>query len=123
MATPTPSEKLWKVAPTRCLPNQSILTCFATKSTAGWQAPRDRQLPCDVRLGSKCEILSPSKCFPVCPRTRTWLDAVGTSHLCHLRTLALQPPCRPDAGNGGGGPGGDNGRSSPSDDYCITEDH
>src|SRR5260370_31529328 len=56
MATPTPSEKLWKVAPTRCLPNQSILTCFATKSTAGWQAPRDRQLPCDVRSGSIASV-------------------------------------------------------------------
>src|SRR6266851_6226956 len=70
MATPTPSEKLWKVAPTRCLPNQSILTCFATKSTAGWQAPRDRQLPCDVRLGSKPEVSALPRNFRFTPQSR-----------------------------------------------------
>src|SRR2546430_14907864 len=47
MATLTPSEKHWQVAPTRCLPSPSILTRFATESTAGWQAPRNRQLPFD----------------------------------------------------------------------------
>src|SRR5450631_281562 len=34
-----------------------------------------------VRVGSKCEILSPSRCLPLCLRTRTLLDAVSTSHL------------------------------------------
>ena len=29
--------------------------------------------------GSKCEILIPSRCLPLCLRTRTLLDAVGTS--------------------------------------------
>src|SRR5258705_12396487 len=47
MATLTPSEKHWQVAPTRCLPSPSILTGFATESTAGCQAPRNRQLPFD----------------------------------------------------------------------------
>src|SRR6266403_3474222 len=47
MATLTPSEKHWQVAPTRCLPSPSILTRFATESTAGCQAPRNRQLPFD----------------------------------------------------------------------------
>jgi hypothetical protein len=36
-------------------------------------------------IGSKCEILIPSRCLPLCLRTRTLLDAVGTSHLCHRK--------------------------------------
>src|SRR5260370_170258 len=47
MATLTPSEKHWQVAPTLCLPSPSILTRFATESIAGCQAPRNRQLPFD----------------------------------------------------------------------------
>src|ERR1700730_680189 len=35
-----------------------------------------------VRCGSKCEILIASKCFPLCLQTQTYVDAVGTSHLC-----------------------------------------
>src|SRR5882757_5546588 len=36
--------------------------------------------------GSNSEELSTSICFPLCPRTRTLLDAGGTSHLCHEQT-------------------------------------
>jgi hypothetical protein len=43
----------------------------------------------NVRVGSKCEMLSPSRCLPLCLRTRTSLDAVGTSHLCQKATLRL----------------------------------
>ena len=35
---------------------------------------------------SKCEILAPSKCRPLRLRTRTLRYAVGTSHLCQLRS-------------------------------------
>src|SRR6267142_4154011 len=31
-----------------------------------------------------------STCFPLCPRTRTLPDTVGTSHLCHKPTNAPQ---------------------------------
>jgi hypothetical protein len=44
----------------------------------------------DFAFGSKCEILIPSGCLPLGPRTRTLLDAVGTSHLCQKRTHASQ---------------------------------
>src|SRR5882762_6958797 len=64
MATLTPSEKHWQVAPTRCLPSPSILTRFATESTAGCQAPRNRQLSIrSVPLGSKSEVAT--GCFDV----------------------------------------------------------
>ena len=39
----------------------------------------------DFRFGSNSEELSTSICFPLCPRTRTLLDAGGTSHLCQKR--------------------------------------
>src|ERR1017187_9258204 len=35
---------------------------------------------CDVGVGSKCEILALSRCFPLCLQIQTLLDAVGTSH-------------------------------------------
>jgi hypothetical protein len=40
-----------------------------------------------AKSGSKCEILTPSGCRPLRLRTRTLLDAVGTSHRlrCHKR--------------------------------------
>ena len=40
-----------------------------------------------VRNGSKCEILRTSRCFPLRLRTRTLLDAIGTSHLCQKQKL------------------------------------
>src|ERR1700722_10844519 len=45
----------------------------------------------DVRSGAKCEILIPSGCLPLCLRTRTLLDAVGTSHLCQHRESPQHP--------------------------------
>src|SRR5258708_29385547 len=92
MATPTPSEKLWKVAPTRYLPSQSILTCFATKSTAGWQAPRDRQLPCDVRLGSKLRSSDAFTKSPFDPRI-TDIDRLHRERL-PLQDCAQAPSAR-----------------------------
>src|SRR5260370_15125808 len=43
--------------------------------------------PGALRSGSECEILYASRCFPLRLQTQTFLDAVGTSHLCHFRTL------------------------------------
>jgi hypothetical protein len=44
----------------------------------------------NVRLGSKCEILRASRCFPVRLQTRTLLGAIGTSRSYHNRTHATQ---------------------------------
>src|SRR5258706_11988015 len=88
MATPTPSEKRWRVAPTRCLPSPSILTRFATESTAGWQAPHNRQLPFDRLMfpGVISAVLTTRRQLPV------YLDEpVGMSQRCHQRT-AVAPP-------------------------------
>src|SRR6266404_2034011 len=41
-------------------------------------------------LGSNREELSPSICFPLCPQTRTLLDAFGMSQRCQQRTHAVQ---------------------------------
>jgi hypothetical protein len=45
----------------------------------------------DVSVGSKCEELTMSTCFPLCRRTRTLPDAVGTSHLCQRRKSRSRP--------------------------------
>jgi len=48
----------------------------------------------EVRSGSNSEELSTSIYFPLCPRTRTLLDAGGTSHLCQqqkCRSVCWQP--------------------------------
>src|SRR3984885_9761223 len=37
--------------------------------------------------GSKCEILVPNRCLPLCLQIRTQLDAVGTLCLCEKRPL------------------------------------
>lgn len=48
-----------------------------------------RKEACQVREGSKCEILAAGKSLPLCPQTQTLLDAVGTVP-CRLRqTLQL----------------------------------
>src|SRR5712671_450920 len=39
-----------------------------------------------ARSGSECEILYASRCFPLRLQTQTFLDAVGTSHLCQEPT-------------------------------------
>src|SRR5882672_8187650 len=43
----------------------------------------------DHTSGSQSEELTMSTCFPLCPRTRTLPDAVGTSHLCHVWTAPV----------------------------------
>src|ERR1700730_6311285 len=48
-------------------------------------------LPCvQFSFGSNTEKLNTSICFPLCPRTRTFLDAVGISQTCQFRTHAPQ---------------------------------
>ena len=37
-------------------------------------------------LSAKIEVLSPSRCLPLGLRTRTLLDAVGTSRLCQKKS-------------------------------------
>jgi hypothetical protein len=39
----------------------------------------------EISSGSNCEELAASICLPLCPRTQTLLNAVGTSHLCQER--------------------------------------
>jgi len=51
----------------------------------------------EVRCGSKSEILIPNRYLPLCPRTRTLLDAVGTSHLCQFPTFSLYFLDRPQS--------------------------
>jgi hypothetical protein len=48
-----------------------------------WSKPQFTRL--DVAIGSICEILRASRCFPVRLQTQTLLDAIGTSHLCQIR--------------------------------------
>jgi len=38
-------------------------------------------------IGSECEILYASRCFPLRLQTQTFLDAVGTSHLCQQQSF------------------------------------
>src|SRR6267142_4144921 len=52
----------------------------------GASALRGQNPLLNVSVGSNSEELSTSICFPLCPRTRTLLDAGGTSHLCHEQT-------------------------------------
>jgi hypothetical protein len=44
----------------------------------------------DVAYGSNSEILARSRCFPLCPRERTWSDHDGSSVSCHFRNNASQ---------------------------------
>jgi hypothetical protein len=39
---------------------------------------------CSSPVWANCEELSTSICFPLCPRTRTLLDAVGVSQRCYM---------------------------------------
>jgi hypothetical protein len=72
--------------------------------------PRFRSLR-NVRFGSNCEKLAASICLPLSPRTRTLLDAAGTSqkkkgHLrCHKRPKSREetPKEGSDSGMGLGG--------------------
>jgi hypothetical protein len=41
----------------------------------------------DVSSGFKVEELRTSICHPLCPQTRTLLEAAGTSHLCQQLTF------------------------------------
>src|SRR6266851_7251275 len=54
---------------------------------------RSTKTSCNARpdhtSGSECEILYASRCFPLRLQTQTFLDAVGTSHLCQKPTLAI----------------------------------
>src|ERR1700687_2655288 len=63
-------------------------------SLVGFVAGRTLTLLND-RLGSKSEELTMSTCLPLCPRTRTLPDAVGTSDLCHKRSFILACLARP----------------------------
>src|SRR6202035_5556592 len=44
----------------------------------------------DVGDGSKCEILIPSRCFPLLPRKRTQVGHRAMTVKCHFPTRALQ---------------------------------
>src|SRR6266851_8586373 len=91
MAMLTPSEKHWQVVPTRCLPSPSILTRFATESTAGWQAPRNRQQPFDRLMspwGLKAEVLARQLHVCFAPYERTSLKTVAMSASCQEQTWA-----------------------------------
>src|ERR1700686_2107136 len=91
MATLIPSEKHWQVAPTRCLPSPSILTRFATESTAGWQAPRNRQLPFDRLMspwGQKNAVLTVGRTLPVFPNKQTFSVSIGMSQRCPKAEVA-----------------------------------
>src|SRR5260370_10842426 len=84
MATPTPSETLWSVAPTHCLPSESILTRFATASTADWQAPDSGTSTDSSRcpLGSKTEVESPNSKFRFSPNSRHCPNGLGPHFRC-----------------------------------------
>jgi len=53
-------------------------------------AQPSKSVHCNVGWGSEYEILYASRCFPLRLQTQTFLDAVGTSHLCHNLTLMRQ---------------------------------
>src|SRR5258708_9767971 len=59
---------------------------------------RSTKTSCNARpdhtSGSECEILYASRCFPLRLQTQTFLDAVGTSHLCQQRSYRYPPAIR-----------------------------
>src|SRR5258708_1369120 len=99
MATLIPSEKHWQGAPAGYLPSPSILTRFATESTAGWQAPRNRQLPFDLLMspwGHSRHFDGPPMTSGLLPETDflragRHVSKVPTAHSC---TAANRPVIR-----------------------------